>query len=282
MHDPKSGQWLKQVPLSVADRFEIASCQFAMHYMFQTVNKARNFFVEISSHLNQGGLFIATTIDCAAVVELFSELIYGEVDLSSDSSIGSKRSARLFLSDHHDKADSKTTEEEKSDTNDAVNNSNSEDAFAAIRKFKRLNPFVSSDGTSNLTNDEEERICGAIISNEANNTLLRLSFKVRELRKLFTMSNEEKDWQSAYGIQYSFSLFDEASEGSSSAAVDAPEWIVPIGWPLEHLMEEFDLHLVKRQNFHEAIRERMLDARKLSRFEHIILHDLLRCNLYTM
>ena len=66
-------------------------------------------------------------------------------------------------------------------------------------------------------------------------------------------------------MQYNFALFDEATQSAGSAAVDAPEWIVPVGWPLDALAEEFDLHLVKRQNFHEAVREALVDPIKMRR-----------------
>lgn len=226
--------------------------------MFQSVQKARNFFREISTHLKAGGLFIATTIDCAAIVELFAELIYGEIDIASTSASLRSKGIRLFL-------DGSPVAATSSDQQPDLDASNS-DVFAAIRKYCRLNPFRSADGSTNLTSQEEERLCGAIITNEANNTLLRVSFKVLELKKLFSLTNSsqssvDNDWQSAFGIQYSFSLF-ESSDTSSSAAVDAPEWIVPVGQPLNHLAEEVDMFLVKKQNFHESVHEAIRDPNK--------------------
>ena len=258
-NDPRSGQWSRKIPLSRDDLFDIASCQFAMHYMFQSVQKARNFFREISSHLRAGGLFIATTIDCAALVELFAELIYGQVDIASTSASLRSRGIRLFLDDSSAAA--------SEDSSDAATSGG--DVFAAIRKYRRMNPFRSADGSTNLTAQEEERLCGAIITNEANNTLLRVSFKVGELKKLFaltdasspTVDGDDGYWESAFGIQYSFSLF-ESSDTSSSAAVDAPEWIVPVGRPLYNLAEEVDMFLIKKQNFHSAVHEAILDPSK--------------------
>ena len=52
------------VPLTESDLFDVASCQFALHYMFQTVERADHFFSEVSRHLVKNGLFIVTTIDC--------------------------------------------------------------------------------------------------------------------------------------------------------------------------------------------------------------------------
>jgi hypothetical protein len=35
----KAGVWEEAVPLSATDQFDIISCQFAMHYMFQVKHK---------------------------------------------------------------------------------------------------------------------------------------------------------------------------------------------------------------------------------------------------
>ena len=63
----------KSCPLTEADKFDVASCQFAMHYMFQRKAKADHFFSEISRHLSVGGVFVATTIDSRVVVDLAAE-----------------------------------------------------------------------------------------------------------------------------------------------------------------------------------------------------------------
>ena len=43
--------------------FDIVSCQFAMHYMFENESKLRAFLHNVSCRLAPGGFFIGTTID---------------------------------------------------------------------------------------------------------------------------------------------------------------------------------------------------------------------------
>lgn len=59
-------------PLSAApeDQFDIASCQFAAHYMFQTCAKADHFFDQVSQRLRTGGVFVCTTIDCRVIADM--------------------------------------------------------------------------------------------------------------------------------------------------------------------------------------------------------------------
>ena len=50
--------------------FDIVSCQFAMHYMFENETKLRTFLKNVSCKLEPGGFFIGTTIDADRVVAL--------------------------------------------------------------------------------------------------------------------------------------------------------------------------------------------------------------------
>ena len=56
-----------RIPLTDHDLFDVASCQFALHYMFQTLERADHFFGQVAKHLVHNGLFIVTTIDCRCV-----------------------------------------------------------------------------------------------------------------------------------------------------------------------------------------------------------------------
>lgn len=58
------------------------------------------------------------------------------------------------------------------------------------------------------------------------------------------MNDEHKE---GFGIQYNFSLLDSGD----AAAVDAPEWIVPLGKQLEALAADHGLTVELCQNFHE-------------------------------
>lgn len=52
------------------DLFDVASMQFALHYMGQTEGRMRRFLHEVSRHLRLGGIFIATTMDSRVLVQL--------------------------------------------------------------------------------------------------------------------------------------------------------------------------------------------------------------------
>ena len=40
--------------------FDLVSCQFALHYSFETENKAENLLFNVSNKLRPGGYFIGT------------------------------------------------------------------------------------------------------------------------------------------------------------------------------------------------------------------------------
>ena len=50
--------------------FDVASMQFALHYMGQTEGRMRRFLHEVSRHLRVGGIFIATTMDSRVLIQL--------------------------------------------------------------------------------------------------------------------------------------------------------------------------------------------------------------------
>ena len=54
---------------SQPNQFDVVSIQFAIHYMMSTEARAKRFFQSVSSLLDVGGKFIATTIDARVVVE---------------------------------------------------------------------------------------------------------------------------------------------------------------------------------------------------------------------
>lgn len=79
-----TGQWRNIVPLSVTDTFNIASCQFAIHYMFQSQSKANHFFDQVSRHLKIGGQFIVSTMDCRVLAQMLAEEDSGVLDDNCD------------------------------------------------------------------------------------------------------------------------------------------------------------------------------------------------------
>lgn len=73
------------------------------------------------------------------------------------------------------------------------------------------------------------------------------------------------DSDDLYGIEYSFSLRDTAKE----AAVDAPEYVVPLGAPLRALAQRHGLRLVRQQNFHDYFHEHMCDRGALPKAANV-------------
>ena len=68
-----------------------------------------------------------------------------------------------------------------------------------------------------------------------------------------TASAEEEDAKlaDAFGIQCNFALLDQAD----ALAVDAPEWLVPLGKPLELLCARHGLRVQRQDNFHQFLEE---------------------------
>lgn len=64
---PSAGPW---VIIRPGDLFDVASMQFALHYMGQTEGRMRRFLHEVSRHLRVGGIFIATTMDSRVLIQL--------------------------------------------------------------------------------------------------------------------------------------------------------------------------------------------------------------------
>eukprot|EP01038_Epipyxis_sp_PR26KG_P004115 gene4115-5866_t len=188
-HTWKNGSnstWNVSIPLTVKDQFDLASCQFAMHYMFQTSIRANHFFAQVSKHLKENGLYVCTTIDCRIISEMILDNLHGE----------------------------------RADEND--NN-------------------LLSQGLD------------LVIKNDLGHKLLKISFENEMWQRLVHIPNatnvNDGLSEDLFGIQYNFSLLDNESE----LAVDAPEWIVPLGEPLAKLAGAHGMRLIKNINFHEFI-----------------------------
>ena len=61
-----------------SDGFDIVSCQFAIHYMFETKEKLFNFVKNVSYSCKLGGYFIGTTYDGKKIFNLLSKLDVGK------------------------------------------------------------------------------------------------------------------------------------------------------------------------------------------------------------
>lgn len=64
------GNWSTGGRLTADDKFDVASMQFALHYMFETEQRADTFFQDVAARLRVGGVFIAVTVDALELVRL--------------------------------------------------------------------------------------------------------------------------------------------------------------------------------------------------------------------
>lgn len=214
--------------------FDIASCQFAIHYMFQSEAKAHHFFAEVAAHLRPGGEFIATTIDCRVVSEMLAKGVYGQSQLAKGlvDRVGAPK--------------------------DGV------DPFQAIRDAHAKQQQQSSNSTRSID-----------VANEFGHVVLNMKFSQEMCARLIDSrqtpkgngsngsSSSTDDSGSPYGIQYTFTLQDN----SDAAAVDAPEWIVPLGPPLEALAEAHGMVVQKVINFQDMIEHMMTGIDRLKMLE---------------
>ena len=173
-YNMKQKSWSNVPPLSEAEHFDIISCQFAIHYMFQSLDRAEHFFDQIQRHLRDGGRLIVTTVDS----RVFMDLVFKQI--SNDTKV------------------------------------------------------------IDLNNDLE-----IAIENELQNTILRIRVENSTLHRLLHGDSDD-----LFGLRYNFQLFDQPA--SSTAAVDAPEWLVPL--PLiEKLAQKANLEVKEIVNFHDYI-----------------------------
>lgn len=61
--------------------FDIVSCQFSMHYLYESEAKLRAFLHNVSCRLEPGGFYIATTVDAEKVVSLMRTTESGKREL---------------------------------------------------------------------------------------------------------------------------------------------------------------------------------------------------------
>lgn len=64
---------LKSIPPFAKDGFDLVSCQFAIHYFFETEEKLKGFLANVRENLRPSGLFICTFMDGHAVEKLIQE-----------------------------------------------------------------------------------------------------------------------------------------------------------------------------------------------------------------
>jgi len=70
---PPADMYLRHIIGRAAHRFEMVSCQFAVHYMWRDEATLRGFLRNVSSNLKKGGLFISTTMDGTEVHKMIHD-----------------------------------------------------------------------------------------------------------------------------------------------------------------------------------------------------------------
>ena len=164
--------WDDRVPLSVDtltedDQFDIASCQFAMHYMFQSKQKANHFFQQVSNHLKSGGELIAVTMDSRVIAEELLNDLHGVFDGFTDDGV-------LLPT-----ADDDTNDDDEEDK-DAVDDNNDGSSNKGIKKYKKMDT-TSSKMEENK--DEEDAFRQIILSiNRDNNKHIASTEKILSFR----------------------------------------------------------------------------------------------------
>jgi SAM-dependent methyltransferase len=254
------GSWDSRVPLTEADQFDIASCQFAMHYMFQSSAKAHHFFRQVSRHLKPGGMFIATTMDCRVVAEAVEELLYGCFDERQN---GEKVGDMLRYGGISETAAASSVSGEGS--------VNVADPFARIREVQCQHSAPGQQKVLTYRNDVHSEVLQLKFEDDMWPRLLQLrgsaashctSSSTSTAAGTTTASADE---ESAYGIKYTFTLHDSEED----AAVDAPEWVVPLGRTLGALAAAHGLRLAEVQNFQHMASEMMANENKLRRYVYM-------------
>lgn len=251
------GSWIPRIPLSTADVFDVASCQFAMHYMFQSSAKAHHFLEQVSRHLKPGGVFIATTMDCRVVAEALSEQLYGCFDESqSYEQVGDMQKYAGIGAKKVDAADGGAEADPFAHIK----------AIAAAReqgKQGKQSTAAASQRVVTYHNDVGSEVLQLKFAEDMWTRLLRLPLNDpnNSTSSGDAAVKEGALDESAFGIKYTFTLHDSEED----AAVDAPEWVVPLGHTLRVLAAAHGLQVVEVQNFQDMAAEIMLNDGKLRR-----------------
>lgn len=248
------GLWKDRVPLTEHDLFDIVSCQFAVHYMFQHRKNADHFFEEVARHLRPGGVFIATTIDIRVIAELLAK------DCNED-----RAKYACINSGNGVDADSNGNDLD----NGGVDHVESVDRHTQLTMGTDI-PLSVNALSDSLPSVDFSAPRVLEFRNEFDDVVLKIRFAAGDWSKLLpgqkqhsrddsagidesSLDDGSIDPDAGYGIEYYFSLFDKPD----SAAVNAPEWLVPQGKQLEALAEAHGLTVEKCENFQDFFCERL-------------------------
>ncbi len=229
MYDLKTKSWTTNTaPLPSPEfdgKFNVASCQFAIHYMFQTRQRASRLMMEISRLLAPGGVFIVSTMDCRVVEDMALAHISG----SENSDMNHK------------------------DVTRSKSNQQKEKEFS----LQITSEIEVGDGGGLQVQGEGEKEKGVLMEMEFTQEMWNRLIQ-KDSNRQSELSDNRND-EDSFGIRYNFTLLDAprlfGAKGDS--AVEAPEWLVPLGKPLENLAAEYDLKIELVQNFQEFVVENM-------------------------
>ena len=262
------GTWQRCVPLALSDQFDIASCQFAMHYMFQSAKQAHHFFGQIAAHLKPGGVFIATTMDCRVLAEALAEQLHGCFDESLQHSDGGNT---LQGNENYAGIAPKSVSSGASTTSATVTTAsetteNAEDPFVRIRELYQTHQKPHQDSVLSYLNDVGGELLHIKFAPDQVSRLLRRNDTAPvKISDPYGSDDETESTpegkESPYGIQYTFTLHDS----TEAAAVDAPEWVVPLGQTLRDLAAAHGLRLLETQNFQDILNDMIKNDSKMSR-----------------
>lgn len=175
--DSDSKEWRKRPPsktLEATYKFDLVSMQFALHYMFQTEERANRFFQTLSQHIHVGGYFVATTVNAGKMIQHLMKAGPGE------------------------------------------------------------NSFSIKDS-------KNRESCQVEFDQEARNALLS--------------KGKHKERENWLGLRYHF-LLKDGNDNDDSAAVSAPEWLVPVN-ELERVARKHDFRLVLYESLPNFVHEQL-------------------------
>ena len=224
-------------------------------------------FLQVSAHLKPGGAFIVTTMDCRVLAEGLAELVHGPYDESSrfDSSSKDNNTAAGITST--------TVNSNSSDVSSGtiMNTEMDVASEAAADPFKRIKEIAVERAQNELIGDKT-----LSFNNDVGVSVLRIKFAKDMWTRLLQRNkfianvdggeNSDKTKEtdkagSPYGIQYSFTLRDSEED----AAVDAPEWVVPLNETLNALAKAHGMRLLVAQNFQDIMNDMMQNSAKVGR-----------------
>lgn len=152
----------------------------------------------------------------------------------------------------------------------------------AVDLFASIKAIAAQRAQDNAAHQGQQELSYV---NDVNSTILRMKFAQEMWPRLLRLNNKSNDGanhtsdhnsgsasaratdvssaeDSAYGIQYTFTLQDNDTD----AAVDAPEWVVPLGDTLRTLAAAHGLRLLEVQNFQDIMTEMMQSDAKMRKY----------------